>query len=104
MKKSPKLLPPRFSREQMQRLYDENNFRALLAASEEIVFHDEEVVPGTSNTHPDTIRIRNKKWKLNGVTVATIIFYTHQDGSVTHSIRMLRVNGIKYHAVQKYPF
>jgi hypothetical protein len=87
----------------MKRLHVKHNFRELLETCEVIPIHDEEYA-GSSCAHPHTTFIKGRKYRLNGRTIAVIFYYGHSDKSVTESIRMLLIDGVKYHAEQLSPF
>ncbi len=73
----------------------------MLAICEPILICDEQYAEG-GLIHPDTIRIRGLKFRPEGRTCAVIFYYTHLNGSVTRSIRMLLIDGVP-HIASPFP-
>jgi hypothetical protein len=82
-------------RDELESLYARHGFEDMLAICEPIVICDEHYAED-SLVHPDTIRIRGLKFRPGGRTCAVIFYYTHLDGSVTLSIRMLLIDSVPY--------
>ena len=87
----------------MLRLFHDHNFQDQLKRCEVILFRDEQLEPGTSSAHPDTVSVKGRKYRVRKRTLAVIFYYTHLDRSITESIRMLLINGVKHEAVQLSP-
>lgn len=86
----------------MNRRFVKHEFDKIIAKCEEIHVFDQPY-SGDNPRHPNTTFIRERKYRLNGRTVAVIIYYTHKDGQVTKSIRMLLIDDQPYNAVELPP-
>jgi hypothetical protein len=87
---------------ELDALFDKHGFEELLRRCEMYTLADRDCGPNHP-LHPDTVYKLGYKYRLNGVTVAVVFYYTHANKTVTRHIRMLRVNNTKYYAPKQPP-
>jgi hypothetical protein len=88
-------------KDELESLFVQHGFESLIATCVPIVVCDEQFAEDNL-VHQDTIRIRGLKYRPEGRTCAVIFYYTHRNGTVTRSIRMLLINDVP-HIVSPVP-